>query len=394
MRARDITSSPVVTVTPGTTVKNAADLLASNRFTALPVLNSAGRLAGVVTEADTVRDRFPHNVSALGGVQPLRPCAGQRVERQRDPAVGRDRTGVPEADRTTPHRAHRRSDATRLQPDAHILVAGGTDKTLRLWDVTDPAHPAPLAQTPTGHINAILTPAFSPDGRTLASGSADKTIQLWNVMEPIRPAPIAQPLTGDSDDVTSVTFSRDGRTLASDSNDETARLWDVADPARPVRIGSAPQRPHRSTAVSGDQPRRRSPGQRRRGRHDPTVEPRRAKRFSALTGHSHRSDSAVAGGGITRIPDDGGVTGLLIPATTQCHLQIEERPHHSQADPSSQRSFERCSSTCDSQAQRDLGGRADRNGIATFRTNPTSFLRDVAQNYRRDSICRFDEQKQ
>jgi len=67
MRARDIMTSPVVTVTPGTTVKNAANLLASHGFTALPVLDSSGRLTGVVTEADVVRDRFPrdprHDVS-------------------------------------------------------------------------------------------------------------------------------------------------------------------------------------------------------------------------------------------------------------------------------------------------------------------------------------------
>jgi CBS-domain-containing membrane protein len=62
MRARDIMSSPVVTVTPDTTVKDAANLLASNGFTALPVLDSDGRLARVVTEADVVRDRFPHDL--------------------------------------------------------------------------------------------------------------------------------------------------------------------------------------------------------------------------------------------------------------------------------------------------------------------------------------------
>lgn len=60
MRALDIMSSPVVTVAPDTAVKHAAELLASNGFTALPVVD-AGGLIGIVTEADVVRDRFPRD---------------------------------------------------------------------------------------------------------------------------------------------------------------------------------------------------------------------------------------------------------------------------------------------------------------------------------------------
>jgi CBS-domain-containing membrane protein len=59
MRARDIMSGPVVAVTPETTVKQAAELLASHGFTALPVLDGADVLVGVVSEADLVADRFP-----------------------------------------------------------------------------------------------------------------------------------------------------------------------------------------------------------------------------------------------------------------------------------------------------------------------------------------------
>ncbi|MDT7725231.1 MAG: hypothetical protein QOI21_1807 [Actinomycetota bacterium] len=61
MRARDIMSSPVVTVTPLTTTKVAAHLLASNGFTALPVLDDDDRLVGIVTEADLIRGRFPRD---------------------------------------------------------------------------------------------------------------------------------------------------------------------------------------------------------------------------------------------------------------------------------------------------------------------------------------------
>ena len=57
MRARDIMSTPVVSVPPDFTLSAAADLLAQRGFTALPVVDDDGRLIGIVTEADLIRDR-------------------------------------------------------------------------------------------------------------------------------------------------------------------------------------------------------------------------------------------------------------------------------------------------------------------------------------------------
>jgi CBS domain-containing protein len=65
MRARDIMTAPVITVRPGTAIKEAAALLAEHGFTALPVLDEGGRLVGIVTEADVVRDRVPRDPRTL-----------------------------------------------------------------------------------------------------------------------------------------------------------------------------------------------------------------------------------------------------------------------------------------------------------------------------------------
>jgi CBS domain-containing protein len=93
MRALDIMSSPVVTVTPEMTVKYAANLLSAHGFTALPVLDADGRLIGVVTEADLVRDRFPrdaryHSADDTGPDDPPRPPAGTVGGVMTSPAVG------------------------------------------------------------------------------------------------------------------------------------------------------------------------------------------------------------------------------------------------------------------------------------------------------------------
>jgi CBS domain-containing protein len=57
MQARDVMTREVVTVRPGTSVKCAAEILATRGFAALPVVDGDGRLLGIVTEADVLRDR-------------------------------------------------------------------------------------------------------------------------------------------------------------------------------------------------------------------------------------------------------------------------------------------------------------------------------------------------
>lgn len=53
--AADIMSSPVITVTPKTTLGEIAKILSQRRISAVPVLDGDGNVAGIVSEADVLK---------------------------------------------------------------------------------------------------------------------------------------------------------------------------------------------------------------------------------------------------------------------------------------------------------------------------------------------------
>lgn len=54
MKARDVMTSPVVTVKPAESVKDAARLFLQRRISGVPVVDDQGRLVGIVSEGDLV----------------------------------------------------------------------------------------------------------------------------------------------------------------------------------------------------------------------------------------------------------------------------------------------------------------------------------------------------
>jgi WD40 repeat protein len=125
-----------------------------------------------------------------------------------------------------------------FSPDGRTLASAGDDGEIRLWDVRDPRSPRSSGAPLTGHDGTIYLVAFSPDGRTLASVGEDRTVRLWDVSDPSRPKALGKPLTGHDAPVRSVAFSPDGRTLAAGGDDRTVRLWNVADPRHPAALGA------------------------------------------------------------------------------------------------------------------------------------------------------------
>jgi CBS domain-containing protein len=73
MKANEIMTTDVVTVGPDTSVRAAAATMADHRVTSLPVVDEDGRLIGIVSEVDLIRDRLPRDPRSHLAVTTTRP---------------------------------------------------------------------------------------------------------------------------------------------------------------------------------------------------------------------------------------------------------------------------------------------------------------------------------
>lgn len=76
--ARDIMTSPAVTVGPGTSIRDAAHLMTTRRLKRLPVVDADGRLVGIVSRVDLLRTIEPVALGAASSAQSV-PAGVSRV---------------------------------------------------------------------------------------------------------------------------------------------------------------------------------------------------------------------------------------------------------------------------------------------------------------------------
>ncbi|MGH3281790.1 MAG: WD40 repeat domain-containing protein, partial [Trebonia sp.] len=130
-------------------------------------------------------------------------------------------------------------ESVAFSPDGHLVATGADDGSVRLFDVSDPAHPRQLADVNDGSGTPVYTVAFAPDGKTVAAASTDNLVRLWRVSgSPATLTLAGRPLGGMASYAIGLAFSPNGKTLAVGGADKTVRLWDVADPGHPVALGT------------------------------------------------------------------------------------------------------------------------------------------------------------
>lgn len=111
-------------------------------------------------------------------------------------------------------------------PDGTMLAGGGTDGTLRIWDLESGDQLAELA----GHTDAVRSLAWSPDGVHLASAALDNTVRLWALELD------SEGRVGGGEETNTlsahqrggalaVAWSPDSAHLASGGGDAVARVW-------------------------------------------------------------------------------------------------------------------------------------------------------------------------
>jgi WD40 repeat protein len=138
-----------------------------------------------------------------------------------------------------------------FSPDGQTLAAGNDEATVTLWDVSDPAQATRLGVASMAGTAYVDSVAFAPDGQVLAAGS-DDAVRLWNVTDPAHPAPLGAPLAGRSP----LAFSAAGGLLVTHNRAETNNnsfiLWDVSNPARPARFDRRLSGNNSSVALTPD----------------------------------------------------------------------------------------------------------------------------------------------
>ncbi|MGH3913765.1 MAG: TIR domain-containing protein [Pseudonocardiaceae bacterium] len=105
--------------------------------------------------------------------------------------------------------------------------------------------------TLTGHVNEVSAVAFSPDGRLMVTGGADPSVILWDVSDPDHPRRVGSTDTEGS--VWTIVISHDGRTMVT-GGPTMVVVWDIGNPADPQWLGAVDEAPRwvSSAALSED----------------------------------------------------------------------------------------------------------------------------------------------
>lgn len=119
-------------------------------------------------------------------------------------------------------------------PDGKKLAAGGCDRAVRVWDLTDGVLKAKLEQTIENHADWVLGVTLSADGKYLATAGRDKTAKVWDLKakESVMTFPEHQSI------VYAVALNKDASVGFSVGGDKNLRTWKPTGEGKQVKAGS------------------------------------------------------------------------------------------------------------------------------------------------------------
>ncbi len=120
--------------------------------------------------------------------------------------------------------------ALALSKDGNQLAAGGCDRTVRVWNLSEGADKAKLEHSIENHADWIFGLAFSPDGKYLLTASRDKTAKIWDLAGKESMATFPDHQNG----VYGVAITHDGKAGISVGEDGNVRFWEATDATKKI----------------------------------------------------------------------------------------------------------------------------------------------------------------
>jgi tetratricopeptide (TPR) repeat protein len=130
---------------------------------------------------------------------------------------------------------------TCVATDGRVVVSGGYDDAVRLYDTTTNKELMVLR----GHSGPVYAVAISSDGKRIVSGSFDMTVRLWDAQSGKELCSVAH-----DNAVFGVAISANGKRIASACWDGTAKVWD--DTGLELFLLKADAGPAYAVAISAD----------------------------------------------------------------------------------------------------------------------------------------------
>jgi WD40 repeat protein len=128
-------------------------------------------------------------------------------------------------------------------PDGKLAVAGGRpgqEGDVRIYDINAKGKATDGVEILDGindkavlvkHLfdveDSVLCIATSPDGKTLVAGGCDRAVRVFDLSEGLDKAKLTQTVENHADWVLGCTVSADGKYLLTAGRDKTAKVWDL-----------------------------------------------------------------------------------------------------------------------------------------------------------------------